>query len=244
MSLQNLTLNISLNISIGEDGKAMVSVSSDDYKPATPVQPVIKTPATKKKSADVQPTVAPKQATIVTPEQQESVQETLTKAMKTTETVAPVTAPAPAPTAPVPPPAPAPTAPVPPPAPAPTPTTPPPPPAPVPPIMNTPTQAEIDAAHEAQKTWTPRPPEADVVTPTAPVPPPAPAPTAPVPPPPPAPTAPVPPPASQTVGSTPPPPPPYMPTPMAPPPVAPATGAQATRDENIKATAAAIFGQV
>ena len=193
MSLQNLTLNISLNIKIGEDGNATVSLTSDDYKTVTPAQPVIKGSTPKRKTADVQPTPrpadvqpTPKPATIVTPEEQESVQETLTKAMEMADTVAPVTAP----TAPVPPPA------------------------PVPPIMNTPTQAEIDAAHEAQKNWTPRPPESDIVTPAAP------------------------PPLGATQPAQ-----PYMPTPMSPPPVAPVDGAQATRDENIRVTAAAIFGQ-
>nr|DAR25244.1 MAG TPA: hypothetical protein [Caudoviricetes sp.] len=116
--------------------------------------------------------------------------------MEMADTVAPVTAP-------VPPPAPT---------------------APVPPIMNTPTQAEIDAAHEAQKNWTPRPPESDTVTPAAP----------PVPPP----VNTVAPPLGATQPAQ-----PYMPTPMAPPPVAPVDGAQATRDENIRVTAAAIFGQ-
>ena len=242
MSLQTLTLNLSLNVHIGADGTATVSLNTDDNRPIMPAQPIVEAPKQQKRSAPVaEPKPELKPATIVTQEQEQSVQVTATKAFD--EAAAPVVTPPPPPPPPV---QPAPTAPVAQPA-----VTPPPP--PPPPV------AQVAQVAQTQPAVTPPPP---------PPPPVQPAPTAPVtqaqsavtPPPPP------PPPVGKTPSSeelqrayeaqkawTPRPPEPeptlaevngYMPQPMAtqPPPSPAVDEASVTRDSNIRATAAALFG--
>lgn len=242
MSLQTLTLNLSLNVHIGADGTATVSLNTDNNRPIMPAQPIVEAPKQQKRSAPVaEPKPELKPATIVTQEQEQSVQVTATKAFD--EAAAPVVTPPPPPPPPV---QPAPTAPVAQPA-----VTPPPP--PPPPV------AQVAQVAQTQPAVTPPPP---------PPPPVQPAPTAPVtqaqpavtPPPPP------PPPVGKTPSSeelqqayeaqkawTPRPPEPeptlaevngYMPQPMAtqPPPSPAVDEAAVTRDSNIRATAAALFG--
>ena len=240
MSLQTLTLNLSFNVHIGADGTATVSLNTDNNRPITPAQPIVEAPKQQKRSAPVaEPKPELKPATIVTQEQEQSVQVTATKAFD--EAAAPVVTPPPPPPPPV---QPAPTAPVAQPA-----VTPPPP--PPPPV------AQVAQVAQTQPAVTPPPP---------PPPPVQPAPTAPVaqpavtPPPPP------PPPVGKTPSSeelqqayeaqkawTPRPPEPeptlaevngYMPQPMAtqPPPSPAVDEASVTRDSNIRATAAALFG--
>ena len=195
MSLQTLTLNLSLNVHIGADGMATVSLNSDNNRPITPAQSIVEAPKQQKRSAPVaEPKPELKPATIVTQEQEQSVQVTATKAFD--EAAAPAVTPPPPPPPPV---QPAPTAPVAQPA-----VTPPPPP---PPVGKTPSSEELQRAYEAQKAWTPRPPEPE--------------------------------PTLAEVNG-------YMPQPMAtqpPPPPSPAVDeASVTRDSNIRATAAALFG--
>ena len=195
MSLQTLTLNLSLNVHIGADGTATVSLNTDDNRPIMPAQPIVEAPKQQKRSAPVaEPKPELKPATIVTQEQEQSVQVTATKAFD--EAAAPVVTPPPPP----PPPPPvaqvaqvAQTQPV---------VTPPPPP---PPPVRTPTPEELQQAYEAQKAWTPRPPEPE--------------------------------PTLAEVNG-------YMPQPMAtqPPPSPAVDEASVTRDSNIRATAAALFG--
>ena len=227
---------------IGADGTATVSLNTDNNRPIMPAQPIVEAPKQQKRSAPVaEPKPELKPATIVTQEQEQSVQVTATKAFD--EAAAPVVTPPPPPPPPV---QPAPTAPVAQPA-----VTPPPP--PPPPV------AQVAQVAQTQPAVTPPPP---------PPPPVQPAPTAPVtqaqpavtPPPPP------PPPVGKTPSSeelqqayeaqkawTPRPPEPeptlaevngYMPQPMAtqPPPSPAADEAAVTRDSNIRATAAALFG--
>lgn len=242
MSLQTLTLNLSLNVHIGADGTATVSLNTDNNRPIMPAQPIVEAPKQQKRSAPVaEPKPELKPATIVTQEQEQSVQVTATKAFD--EAAAPVVTPPPPPPPPV---QPAPTAPVAQPA-----VTPPPP--PPPPV------AQVAQVAQTQPAVTPPPP---------PPPPVQPAPTASVaqaqpavtPPPPP------PPPVGKTPSSeelqqayeaqkawTPRPPEPeptlaevngYMPQPMTtqPPPSPAVDEASVTRDSNIRATAAALFG--
>ena len=244
MSLQTLTLNLSLNVHIGTDGTATVSLNTDNNRPIMPAQPIVEAPKQQKRSAPVaEPKPELKPATIVTQEQEQSVQVTATKAFD--EAAAPVVTPPPPPPPPPPPVQPAPTAPVAQPA-----VTPPPPPPPV---------AQVAQVAQTQPAVTPPPP---------PPPPPPPVQPAPVtqaqpavtPPPPP------PPPVGKTPSSeelqqayeaqkawTPRPPEPeptlaevngYMPQPMAtqPPPSPAVDDAAVTRDSNIRATAAALFG--
>lgn len=241
MSLQTLTLNLSLNVHIGADGTATVSLNTDNNRPIMPAQPIVEAPKQQKRSAPaVEPKPELKPATIVTQEQEQSVQVTATKAFD--EAAAPVVTPPPPPPPPVQP-TPAPVA-------QPAVTPPPPPPPPV---------AQVAQVAQTQPAVTPPPP---------PPPPVQPAPTAPVtqaqpavtPPPPP------PPPVGKTPSSeelqqayeaqkawTPRPPEPeptlaevngYMPQPMAtqPPPSPAVDEAAVTRDSNIRATAAALFG--
>ena len=214
MSLQTLTLNLSLNIHIGADGTATVSLNTDNNRPIMPAQPIVEAPKQQKRSAPVaEPKPELKPATIVTQEQEQSVQVTATKAFD--EAVAPVVTPPPPPPPPV---QPAPTAPVAQPAVTPPPPPPPPvaqvaqaqpavtpPPPPPPPVGKTPSSEELQQAYEAQKAWTPRPPEPE--------------------------------PTLAEVNG-------YMPQPMAtrPPPSPAADEASVTRDSNIRATAAALFG--
>lgn len=236
MSLQTLTLNLSLNVHIGADGTATVSLNTDNNRPIMPAQPIVEAPKQQKRSAPVaEPKPELKPATIVTQEQEQSVQVTATKAFD--EAAAPVVTPPPPPPPPV---QPAPTAPVaqpavtpPPPPPPPvaqvaqtqpavTPPPPPPPPVqpapvaqaqpavtppppPPPPVGKTPSSEELQQAYEAQKAWTPRPPEPE--------------------------------PTLAEVNG-------YMPQPMAtqPPPAPAVDEASVTRDSNIRATAAALFG--
>ena len=217
MSLQTLTLNLSLNVHIGADGTATVSLNTDDNRPIMPAQPIVEAPKQQKRSAPVaEPKPELKPATIVTQEQEQSVQVTATKAFD--EAAAPVVTPPPPPppvaqvaqvaqtqpavTPPPPPPPPvqpAPTASVTQAQPA---VTPPPPP---PPVGKTPSSEELQQAYEAQKAWTPRPPEPE--------------------------------PTLAEVNG-------YMPQPMAtqPPPSPAVDEASVTRDSNIRATAAALFG--
>lgn len=244
MSLQTLTLNLSLNVHIGADGTATMSLNTDDNRPIMPAQPIVEAPKQQKRSAPVaEPKPELKPATIVTQEQEQSVQVTATKAFDDAASTAPAVTPPPPPPPPV---QPAPTAPVAQPA-----VTPPPP--PPPPV------AQVAQVAQTQPAVTPPPP---------PPPPVQPAPTAPVtqaqpavtPPPPP------PPPVGKTPSSeelqqayeaqkawTPRPPEPeptlaevngYMPQPMAtqPPPSPAVDEAAVTRDSNIRATAAALFG--
>lgn len=216
MSLQTLTLNLSLNVHIGADGAATVSLNTDNNRPITPAQPIVEAPKQQKRSAPVaesKPELKP--ATIVTQEQEQSVQVTATKAFDEAAapavtppppppppvqpTPAPVAQPAVTPPPPPPPVQPAPTAPVTQAQPA---VTPPPPP---PPVGKTPSSEELQQAYEAQKAWTPRPPEPE--------------------------------PTLAEVNG-------YMPQPMAtqPPPSPAVDDAAVTRDSNIRATAAALFG--
>ena len=215
MSLQTLTLNLSLNVHIGADGTATVSLNTDNTRPIMPAQPIVEAPKQQKRSAPVaEPKPELKPATIVTQEQEQSVQVTATKAFD--EAAAPVVTPPPPPPPPV---QPAPTAPVA--QPAVTPPPPPPPPVaqvaqvaqtqpavtppPPPPVGKTPSSEELQQAYEAQKAWTPRPPEPE--------------------------------PTLAEVNG-------YMPQPMAtqPPPSPAVDEASVTRDSNIRATAAALFG--
>ena len=237
MSLQTLTLNLSLNVHIGADGTATVSLNTDNNRPIMPAQPIVEAPKQQKRSAPVaEPKPELKPATIVTQEQEQSVQVTATKAFD--EAAAPVVTPPPPPPPPV---QPAPTAPVAQPA-----VTPPPP----PPV------AQVAQVAQTQPAVTPPPPPPPPVQP-APV---AQAQSAVTPPPPP------PPPVGKTPSSeelqqayeaqkawTPRPPEPeptlaevngYMPQPMAtqPPPSPAVDEASVTRDSNIRATAAALFG--
>ena len=218
MSLQTLTLNLSLNVHIGADGTATVSLNTDNNRPIMPAQPIVEAPKQQKRSAPVaEPKPELKPATIVTQEQEQSVQVTATKAFD--EAAAPVVTPPPPPPPPV---QPAPTAPVaqpavtpPPPPPPPVaqvaqvaqtqPAVTPPPPPPPPPVGKTPSSEELQQAYEAQKAWTPRPPEPE--------------------------------PTLAEVNG-------YMPQPMAtqPPPSPAVDEASVTRDSNIRATAAALFG--
>lgn len=239
MSLQTLTLNLSLNVHIGADGTATVSLNTDNNRPIMPAQPIVEAPKQQKRSAPVaEPKPELKPATIVTQEQEQSVQVTATKAFD--EAAAPVVTPPPPPPPPV---QPAPTAPVAQPA-----VTPPPP--PPPPV------AQVAQVAQTQPAVTPPPPPPPPVQP-APV---AQAQPAVTPPPPP------PPPVGKTPSSeelqqayeaqkawTPRPPEPeptlaevngYMPQPMAtqPPPSPAVDEASVTRDSNIRATAAALFG--
>lgn len=193
MSLQTLTLNLSLNVHIGADGTATVSLNTDNNRPIMPAQPIVETPKPQKRSAPVaEPKPELKPATIVTQEQEQSVQETVIKAFDevASKTVTPP---------PPPPPPPAPTAPV---AQAQPAVTPPPPP---PPPVKAPSAEALQQAYEAQKNWTPRPAEPE--------------------------------PTFAEVNG-------YMPQPMAtqPPPATSADEASVTRDSNIRATAAALFG--
>lgn len=244
MSLQNLTLNISLNIHIGEDGKASVTVNTADAgtphrapptaynNDAEDVQPVSREPAQELPPARAQrpcrtKAVAQEEKKGSTPEADQPA------AQKVAKEVTPPPPPPPPPPAPQPEPVTADTeavmqdvaakafaasapqakesasagvTPPPPPPAGHTGATPPPPPPPPPGAlhMNKPTQAEIDAAHEAQKDWTPRPPNADVVAPVD-----------------------------------------YMPKPMAQPaPVANPDDATATRENNITAVAQSLFGNM
>ena len=243
MSLQTLTLNLSLNVHIGADGTATVSLNTDNNRPIMPAQPIVEAPKQQKRSAPVaEPKPELKPATIVTQEQEQSVQVTATKAFD--EAAAPVVTPPPPPPPPV---QPAPTAPVAQPA-----VTPPPP--PPPPV------AQVAQVAQTQPAVTPPPPPPPPVQPatTAPVAQAQPAVTPPPPPPPP--------PVGKTPSSeelqqayeaqkawTPRPPEPeptlaevngYMPQPMAtqPPPSPAVDEASVTRDSNIRATAAALFG--
>ena len=270
MSLQNLTLNISLNIHIGEDGKASVTVNTADAdtprrapptaynNDAKDVQPVRQEPAQELPTARVQkpctrtkavaqeekkgstpeadqpavqkvakevtpppppPPPAP-QTEPVTADTEAVMQDVAAKAFAASAPqakepagvgVTPPPPPPPVNTGVTPPPPPPPvnagvTPPPPPPPAGHTGATPPPPPPPPPGAlhMNKPTQAEIDAAHEAQKHWTPRPPNADVVAPVN-----------------------------------------YMPKPMAQPaPVTDPDDATATRENNITAVAQSLFGNM
>ena len=189
MSLQTLTLNLSLNVHIGTDGTATVSLNTDNNRPIMPAQSIVEAPKQQRSSAPVtehKPELKP--ATIVTQEQEQSVQETVARAFG--EATAPAVTPPPPPPvqhAPVTQAQPA--------------VTPPPPPPPV----RTPTPEELQQAYEAQKSWTPRPPEPE--------------------------------PTLAEVNG-------YMPQPMAtqPPPSPAADEAAVTRDSNIRATAAALFG--
>ena len=233
MSLQTLTLNLSLNVHIGTDGTATVSLNTDNNRPIMPAQSIVEAPKQQKRSAPVAEPPKPelKPATIVTQEQEQSVQETVIRAFD--EVASKVVTPPPPPPPPamavstaqfaqmqqaVTPPPPvaqivqtqsAVTPPPPPPVqPAPVtqaqPAVTPPPPPPPPPVK-TPTPEELQQAYEAQKSWTPRPPEPE--------------------------------PTLAEVNG-------YMPQPMATqPPPSPATDeAAVTRDSNIRATAAALFG--
>ena len=203
-----------MNVHIGADGTATVSLNTDDNRPIMPAQPIVEAPKQQKRSAPVaEPKPELKPATIVTQEQEQSVQVTATKAFD--EAAAPVVTPPPPPPPPV---QPAPTAPVA--QPAVTPPPPPPPPVqpapvaqaqpavtppPPPPVGKTPSSEELQQAYEAQKAWTPRPPEPE--------------------------------PTLAEVNG-------YMPQPMAtqPPPSPAVDEAAVTRDSNIRATAAALFG--
>ena len=227
---------------IGADGTATVSLNTDNNRPIMPAQPIVEAPKQQKRSAPVaEPKPELKPATIVTQEQEQSVQVTATKAFD--EAAAPVVTPPPPPPPPV---QPAPTAPVAQPA-----VTPPPPPPPPPPPV-----AQVAQVAQTQPAVTPPPPPPPPVQP-APV---AQAQPAVTPPPPP------PPPVGKTPSSeelqqayeaqkawTPRPPEPeptlaevngYMPQPMAtqPPPSPAVDEASVTRDSNIRATAAALFG--
>lgn len=191
MSLQTLTLNLSFNVHIGADGTATVSLNTDN-KTTVPAQAVVSAPVTHqttKAKTKPEPKPEPVPATIVTEAQEQSVQQTVTKAFDDAVATTPVA------TAPVVTPPPAPT-------PAPAVTPPPPPP---PPVGKNPSSEELQAAYEAQKSWTPRPAEPE--------------------------------PTFAEVNG-------YMPQPMAtqPPPAASADEASVTRDSNIRATAAALFG--
>ena len=190
MSLQTLTLNLSLNVHIGTDGTATVSLNTDNNRPIMPAQSIVEAPKQQRSSAPVtehKPELKP--ATIVTQEQEQSVQETVARAFgeATAPAVTPPPPPPPVQHAPVTQAQPA--------------VTPPPPPPPV----RTPTPEELQQAYEAQKSWTPRPPEPE--------------------------------PTLAEVNG-------YMPQPMAtqPPPSPAADEAAITRDSNIRATAAALFG--
>ena len=185
MSLQTLTLNLSLNVHIGTDGTATVSLNTDNNRPIMPAQSIVEAPKQQRSSAPVtehKPELKP--ATIVTQEQEQSVQETVARAFG--EATAPAVTPPPplVQHAPVTQAQPA--------------VTPPPP-------VRTPTPEELQQAYEAQKSWTPRPPEPE--------------------------------PTLAEVNG-------YMPQPMAtqPPPSPAADEAAVTRDSNIRATAAALFG--
>ena len=188
MSLQTLTLNLSLNVHIGTDGTATVSLNTDNNRPIMSAQSIVEAPKQQRSSAPVtehKPELKP--ATIVTQEQEQSVQETVARAFG--EATAPAVTPPPPPVqhAPVTQAQPA--------------VTPPPPPPPV----RTPTPEELQQAYEAQKSWTPRPSEPE--------------------------------PTLAEVNG-------YMPQPMAtqPPPSPTVDEAAVTRDSNIRATAAALFG--
>ena len=203
MSLQTLTLNLSFNVHIGADGTATVSLNTDNNKPAVPAQAVVSAPVTHqitKAKTKPEPKPEPVPATIATEAQEQSVQQTVTKAFDDAVATTPVaTAPVVTPPPPPPPPVqPAPTATV-----AQQAVTPPPP--PPPPVGKNPSSEELQAAYEAQKSWTPRPAEPE--------------------------------PTFAEVNG-------YMPQPMAtqPPPAASADEASVTRDSNIRATAAALFG--
>ena len=216
MSLQTLTLNLSLNVHIGADGTATVSLNTDNNRPIMPAQPIVEAPKQQKRSAPVaEPKPELKPATIVTQEQEQSVQVTATKAFDDAASTAPAVTPPPPPpvaqvaqvaqtqpavTPPPPPPPPVQPAPVTQAQPA---VTPPPP--PPPPVGKTPSSEELQQAYEAQKAWTPRPPEPE--------------------------------PTLAEVNG-------YMPQPMAtqPPPSPAVDEASVTRDSNIRATAAALFG--
>ena len=208
MSLQTLTLNLSLNVHIGTDGTATVSLNTDNNRPIMPAQSIVEAPKQQRSSAPVtehKPELKP--ATIVTQEQEQSVQETVARAFGEATAPAVTPPPPPPPVQPAPvtqaqpavtPPPPVQHAPVTQAQPA---VTPPPPPPPV----RTPTPEELQQAYEAQKSWTPRPPEPE--------------------------------PTLAEVNG-------YMPQPMAtqPPPSLAADEAAVTRDSNIRATAAALFG--
>ena len=202
---------------IGADGTATVSLNTDNNRPIMPAQPIVEAPKQQKRSAPVaEPKPELKPATIVTQEQEQSVQVTATKAFD--EAAAPVVTPPPPPPPPVaqvaqvaqtqpavtpPPPPPPPVAQV-----AQVAQTQPavtPPPPPPPPVGKTPSSEELQQAYEAQKAWTPRPPEPE--------------------------------PTLAEVNG-------YMPQPMAtqPPPSPAVDEASVTRDSNIRATAAALFG--
>jgi len=237
MSLQTLTLNLSLNVHIGADGTATVSLNTDNNRPIMPAQPIVEAPKQQKRSAPVaEPKPELKPATIVTQEQEQSVQVTATKAFD--EAAAPVVTPPPPPP-PLVQPAPVVQA-----QPA---VTPPPPPPPV---------AQVAQVAQTQPAVTPPPPPPPPVQP-APVTQAQPAVTPPPPPPPPVGKT----PSSEELQQayeaqkawTPRPPEPeptlaevngYMPQPMAtqPPPSPAVDDASVTRDSNIRATAAALFG--
>lgn len=241
MSLQTLTLNLSLNVHIGADGMATVSLNTDNNRPIMPAQSIVETPKQQKRSAPaVEPKPELKPATIVTQEQEQSVQVTATKAFD--EAAAPAVTPPPPPPPPVQP-TPAPVA---------QQAVTPPPPPPPPPV------AQVAQVAQTQPAVTPPPPPPPPVqpAPTAPVTQAQPAVTPPPPPPPPVKT-----PTAEELQQayeaqknwTPRPPEPeptlaevngYMPQPMAtqPPPSVSADEAAVTRDSNIRATAAALFG--
>ena len=255
MSLQTLTLNLSLNVHIGTDGTATVSLNTDNNRPITPAQAIVETPKQQKRSAQVAETKPElKPATIVTQEQEQSVQETVIRAFDEVASKAVTPPPPPPPPAmavstaqfaqiqqAVTPPPPVQPAPVTQAQPAVTPPPPPPPPAPTAPVAQT------------QPAVTPPPPPPPPVQP-APVTQAQPAVT---PPPPPPVKTPTPEELQQAYEAqkswTPRPPEPeptlaevngYMPQPMAtqPPPSPAVDEAAVTRDSNIRATAAALFG--
>lgn len=238
MSLQTLTLNLSLNVHIGADGTATVSLNTDNNRPIMPAQSIVEAPKQQKRSAPVaEPKPELKPATIVTQEQEQSVQVTATKAFD--EAAAPVVTPPPPPPPPV---QPAPVTQA-----QPAVTPPPPPPPPV---------AQVAQVAQTQPVVTPPPPPPPPVQP-APVVQAQPAVTPPPPPPPPPVRTPTPEELQQAYEAqkawTPRPPEPeptlaevngYMPQPMAtqPPPSPAVDEASVTRDSNIRATAAALFG--
>ena len=223
---------------IGADGTATVSLNTDNNRPIMPAQSIVEAPKQQKRSAPVaEPKPELKPATIVTQEQEQSVQVTATKAFD--EAAAPVVTPPPPPPPPV---QPAPVTQA-----QPAVTPPPPPPPPV---------AQVAQVAQTQPVVTPPPPPPPPVQP-APVVQAQPAVTPPPPPPPPPVRTPTPEELQQAYEAqkawTPRPPEPeptlaevngYMPQPMAtqPPPSPAVDEASVTRDSNIRATAAALFG--
>ena len=96
MSLQTLTLNLSLNVHIGTDGTATVSLNTDNNRPIMSAQSIVEAPKQQRSSAPVtehKPELKP--ATIVTQEQEQSVQETVARAFG--EATAPAVTPPPPP---------------------------------------------------------------------------------------------------------------------------------------------------